>query len=53
MDLRRRKWLETGEECIIRSFIICMLHQIFLELSRKMGIACSMHGRDEKSVKNC
>jgi hypothetical protein len=28
MDLRGRKWQEVGEECIMRIFINCMLHQI-------------------------
>jgi hypothetical protein len=25
-----RKWWETGEECIMRSFITCTLHRILL-----------------------
>jgi hypothetical protein len=29
MDLKGRKW-ETGEDCTVRSFIICVLHQILL-----------------------
>jgi hypothetical protein len=28
LNLRRRKWREDGEECIMRSFITCMFHQI-------------------------
>jgi len=26
MDLRRRKWQEVGEDCIMRSFITCTVH---------------------------
>jgi hypothetical protein len=26
----QRKWQEPGEDCIVRSFITCILHQIFL-----------------------
>jgi hypothetical protein len=33
-DQRGMKWRETGEEYIMRSFITCTLHQIWLELSR-------------------
>jgi hypothetical protein len=28
---RGRKWRETREECIMRSFITCTLHQLLLE----------------------
>jgi hypothetical protein len=27
---RRGKWREAGEDCIMRSFIICTLHQLLL-----------------------
>jgi len=30
MDLRGRKWWEDKEDCIMRSFITCTLHQILL-----------------------
>jgi hypothetical protein len=30
LDLRSRKWWETGEDCIMRSFKTCTLHQILL-----------------------
>jgi hypothetical protein len=30
LDPRGRKWQETGNDCIMRSFITCMLHQILL-----------------------
>jgi hypothetical protein len=30
LDLRGRKWHEAGEDCIMTSFITCMLHQILL-----------------------
>jgi hypothetical protein len=26
----REKWRETGEDCTIKSFITCMLHQIII-----------------------
>jgi hypothetical protein len=26
MDLRKRKWQEAGEDCIMRSFKSCRLH---------------------------
>jgi hypothetical protein len=29
-DLRGRKWWEAREDCIMRSSITCMLHQILL-----------------------
>jgi hypothetical protein len=28
--LRGRKWQEAGEDCIMRRFITCTLHQILL-----------------------
>jgi hypothetical protein len=28
-DLRGRRWQDNGEDCIVNSFIICTLHQIF------------------------
>jgi hypothetical protein len=31
LDLRGRTWQEAGKDCILRSFIIRMLHQILLE----------------------
>jgi len=30
LDFRGRTWRETGEDCIMRSFITCTLHQILL-----------------------
>jgi hypothetical protein len=45
----------TGEECIMRSFVTCTLHQILLGEQIKeyeMGAACSAHGRDDKCVQN-
>jgi hypothetical protein len=30
VDPRGRKWWEAVEDCIMRSFITCMLHQILL-----------------------
>jgi hypothetical protein len=30
LDLTDRKWQEAGEDCIMRSFITYMLHQMIL-----------------------
>jgi len=30
LHLRGRKWQEPGEDCKMRSFITCMLHEILL-----------------------
>jgi hypothetical protein len=30
LELRGRKWQEAGEDCIMKSFITCTLHQILL-----------------------
>jgi hypothetical protein len=30
LHIRGRKWQEAGEDCIMRSFITCTLHQILL-----------------------
>jgi hypothetical protein len=30
LDLRGNKWQEAGEDCIMRIFITCKLHQILL-----------------------
>jgi hypothetical protein len=48
-------WREAGEDCIMRSFITCMLHHILSGDQVKedeMGGACSMHGRCEKCIQN-
>jgi hypothetical protein len=52
-DLRGRRWRETGEDCIVRSFITCTLHQILIRWSNERldGWACSTHRRDEKCMK--
>jgi hypothetical protein len=50
VDLRRRKWEEPGEDCLMRNFVTSVLHQILLRLANQedeMGGACSMHGRDD------
>jgi len=41
---------EAGEDCMIRSFITCKLHQISFK-NDEMGGVCSTHGRDEKFLK--
>jgi hypothetical protein len=40
LDLRGRKCQEAGEDCIMRSFIACTLHQTFLG-ENKMSRTCS------------
>jgi len=34
LDLRGRKWQEAGEDCIMRSFIICTFHEVLVGRSR-------------------
>jgi hypothetical protein len=51
LDLSGRKWQEAGEDCIMKSFIICMLHKYYSGdqiKEDKIGGRCSTHGRDEK-----
>jgi hypothetical protein len=38
--MRRRKWQEAGEDCIMRSFITCTLHHVFFRVmkSRRMRL---------------
>jgi hypothetical protein len=50
LDLRE-KWQEAGEDGIMKSFIVCTLHQILKAEQIKdnqIGGTCSMHGGDEK-----
>jgi hypothetical protein len=47
LDLRGRKWWEAGEDCIMRSFITCTLHQTVLRdyiNENEIGGACRRHG---------
>jgi hypothetical protein len=49
--VRGGTWHEAGEDCILRSFITCMLHWILFGDQIKeyeMGRACRMNGRDDK-----
>jgi len=48
LDVGRRKWRETGEDCIMRSFITCTL-QI---KENEVGGAGSTQGRDDKCTQN-
>jgi len=41
VDLRRRKWWEVGEDCIMRSFTTCTLHQMLLMI-KSMRLACQV-----------
>jgi hypothetical protein len=51
LDTNGREWQEAGEDCIMRNFITCTLHQNIIRVLQvkedKMEGACSMHGRDE------
>jgi hypothetical protein len=44
-----RKWRETGEDCIMRSFITCTVHGDEMEEDGMIGRACGMNGRDENA----
>jgi hypothetical protein len=35
LDLRGRKWQKAGEDCIMRSFITCRLHQIIIRVVKE------------------
>jgi hypothetical protein len=51
LDLRWRKWLEAGEDCIVRSFITFTLHQCYYGDKVKedeIGGACGTGGKYEK-----
>jgi hypothetical protein len=39
LDLRGRKWREAEEDCIMRSFTTCKLHQIRMNKSRRKRLA--------------
>jgi hypothetical protein len=49
LDLRERKWQDAGEDCIMRSFITCMLQQVKED---ETGGACSMHGEVRNAYKS-
>jgi hypothetical protein len=53
-DIKGMTWQEAGENCIVKSFIICTLHKILLGSIKKdeMSNMCSMHGRDEKYIQH-
>jgi hypothetical protein len=48
LDLRGRKWLETGEDCKMRRFITYIDSDKIKE--DETGGECSTVGRDEKSI---
>jgi hypothetical protein len=49
MDLRGMKWQVTGENCKMRSSIICSTHTIYYQDDQikqdEMGGTCSKYGR--------
>jgi len=49
----KRKWRETGEDCIMKSFITCInLYHSDQIKEDEMGEVCSTHGEDEKYIQN-
>jgi hypothetical protein len=44
LDLRGMKWQEGGENCIMRSSIICTLHQILLGAAVAQAVWCLTMG---------
>jgi len=54
MDLREKKGRESGEDCIMRSFITFMVHLIYYSGEQtkegEMSRVCGTHGRDEKCI---
>jgi len=48
LELRGRKWQEAGEDCIMRSFMTCTLHQGDQIKDDEMDGACRMCGRYDK-----
>jgi len=49
LDIRKRKCQEAREDCLMRSFITCTLHQVEDD---EMDGACIMLGRDKKCIQN-
>jgi hypothetical protein len=45
----RKREEVTGGNCVMKSFIICTLHQT---KENEMGGACDTRGRDEKCLRN-
>jgi len=46
VDLQRSKWWEAGKDCIMRSFVSCMIYQTLLCGKIKvdeMGGTCNTH----------
>jgi hypothetical protein len=48
---RRRKSWEAGEDCIVKSFITCII-RVMKSRRMRCGAVCSTHGRDEKYIRN-
>jgi hypothetical protein len=47
----KRKGREARKDCIIRSFITCLLHHLRYQVKEdEMGGVCSTDGRDEKYI---
>jgi hypothetical protein len=51
LDLRRKKWREAGEDCIMRSFITCKLELMLLKDQIKEDEMGGAYGTYEREVK--
>jgi hypothetical protein len=40
---RSRKWRDAGNDCIIRSFMTCTIHQIFISVIKSRRIRWEVH----------
>ena len=55
MVLQWMRQQESGESCVMRSFMLCCPHQILLidqNVKNEVGGACSMYGREEKCIQS-
>jgi len=43
LDLRGRKGQETGEDCIMRSFMTCTLHHIVIRVIKSRRMRWTVH----------
>jgi hypothetical protein len=50
LDCGGKKWQETGEDYVMRSFITCLLHQIFLARRTRCSGHVTHVGGDEKCI---
>jgi hypothetical protein len=43
LDLSGRKWQKAGEDCIVKSFIICKLFQAVVRVIKSRGMRRAEH----------